>query len=572
MGICELRQARKGAAVAGEHVPRCSWRDCLHLKRVILAMSYRVLALKWRPRDLAAVVGQQATILALQHALDNNQIHHAYLFTGTRGVGKTTIARILAKCLNCEKGVSSQPCAVCGMCTSIDSGDCVDVIEVDAASRTKVEDTRDLLDNMPYAPVQGRFKVYIIDEVHMLSNHSFNALLKTLEEPPAHVKFILATTDPQKLPVTVLSRCLQFHLRHFTIEQISQQLANILGQEAISFETPALVTIAQCANGSMRDALSLLEQVIAFSERNITLDAAQKILGTSVRASAIQILEQVILANATKALTIVRELAANNADFNQVLKTLQTLIHQVSLVQVVPEGLEASTADVAILKQLAQQVTPLDLQLFYQATLLGVRDLPYAPDLMTGFEMIVLRMLAFQPALVNTQVTVTKTETKIIEKVAAAPVALPPKVIEQPIVKPIAIEQAVSLQSDNPSWAEIILQLNLPGLTKVIAENCSINKWQADAVELTLQETQKPLLNAKHIERIQEALEKRFARKINLKINIGAVSSETPAAQGQRMAQANQSAAEAAIRADKHIQQLEQAFAATIEEINVRGD
>jgi len=502
-------------------------------------MSYKVLALKYRPQTFAAVVGQQATLMALQHALDNNQVHHAYLFTGTRGVGKTTLARILAKSLNCERGVSSRPCDTCDMCTSIALGNNVDVIEIDAASRTKVEDTRDLLDNVPYAPVQARFKVYIIDEVHMLSNHSFNALLKTLEEPPEHVKFILATTDPQKLPVTILSRCLQFHLRSLTIEQIIQHLGAVLQQENINFEAAALVTIAECANGSMRDALSLLEQVIAFGERNVTAMAAQQILGTAIRAQILELLEKIIIADAKQAIKIVRDLAANNADFNQVLKLLQTLIHQLALVQIVPDGIVATVADSAQLVQLSTKVTALDLQLFYQAALLGVRDLPYAPDIVIGFEMIVLRMLAFQPVMVN--------EAK-------------------PISIPTPIPQAATTVRD---WAQIIPQLNLPGLTKVLAEHCTIVSWQDDVVSLILHEAQKPLLNPKHIERIQAALRIYLKNNVKLNLTVGQVTAETPAAQGQRLQQAAQITAETNIRSDQHIQQLEQTFAAKILNIEV---
>lgn len=561
MGICEPRQAWKGAAVAAEHVLRCGWRDCLHLA-LRAYMSYQVLALKWRPHTFDAVVGQQSTLLALQHALNNNQVHHAYLFTGTRGVGKTTIARILAKCLSCERGVSAQPCGTCNMCTSIDNGTCVDIIEVDAASRTKVEDTRDLLDNMPYAPVQGRFKIYIIDEVHMLSNHSFNALLKTLEEPPAHVKFILATTDPQKLPITVLSRCLQFHLRNFTVEQIAQQLNTILTAENIAFEAQALMTIAQCANGSMRDALSLLEQVIAFGERSVTLQSAEKILGTSVRTQILFLLEQIILGNAQQAIITVRELSANNIDFNQALKTLQTLIHQLALVQIVPDGLDATLVDIDKIKQLSQQVAPLDLQLFYQSALLGVRDLPYAPDIATGFEMIVLRMLAFQPAVIN--VVDTASVTAPIKKIIPAP---EPKLESKP--EPVIAIQPSSKPTSKMSWSDTIPQLNLPGLTRIIAENCVVDKWDADAISLILHEAQKPLLNTKHIERIQEALQKLLQNKVKVTVNIGAVTSETPAAQGQRLQQTALTAAEENIRADKHVQQLEQIFAAKIEDITI---
>lgn len=555
-------------------------------------MSYKVLALKWRPRNFAAVVGQQATLLALQHALRTQQLHHAYLFTGTRGVGKTTLARILAKSLNCEIGITDQPCGSCAQCLSIDAGDNIDVIEVDAASRTKVEDTRDLLDNIAYAPVQARFKVYIIDEVHMLSNHSFNALLKTLEEPPAHVKFILATTDPQKLPVTVLSRCLQFHLRHLTIEQISQHLEFILQQEQISFEIPALLAVAQAANGSMRDALSLLEQVIAFGERKVTLAATQQILGTDVRAQTLQLLQRIVAADASAAILLVREMAALNADFTQVLKIMQTLLHHLALVQIVPQGLAATQADSQQLQSLAAQVTPLDLQLFYQTAVNGMRDLPYAAELVIGFEMIVLRMLAFQPVIVNATGSVQKQQVAMPAAAVAAPVAkiaapvsMPssapvnkvlvseplPAVTAAPIVVPPSAPAAPVIKSnaETSNWGQLIPRLGLIGLTKVIAENCTIKIWQEDHIELTLNESQKALLNSKHIERIQEALQKTLNSNLKLSINIGATNDATPAAQQQIQNKAAQSAAEYAIHQDKHIQELTVTFGAKIAEITM---
>lgn len=545
-------------------------------------MSYKVLALKWRPRSFEEVVGQQATLRALQHALDNNQVHHAYLFTGTRGVGKTSIARILAKCLNCEQGVSSKPCGSCNICCSIDNGDCIDVIEVDAASRTRVEDTRDLLDNIPYAPVHARFKIYIIDEVHMLSNHSFNALLKTLEEPPEHVKFILATTDPQKLPVTVLSRCLQFHLRNFSVEQISQQLNNILTQERIDFEPAALTTIGQCANGSMRDALSLLEQVIAFGQRHVTLHAAQQILGTSVYTQTLDLLQQIILGDARQVITIVRDLAANNADFNRVLKTLQSLVHDLSLVQIVPDALEANTGDIERIKSLSKKVAPLDLQLFYQATLLGVRDLPYAPDIVTGFEMIVLRMLAFQPVLVSKEnnIELPTAAPVIVKPITAAPVSTMPiqPNIPQQNISHSSISQPEPTQNlqakstilhGESNWSSIVPKLELVGLSKVIAENCVVSSWEENSINLLLHEVQRPLLSAKHVERIQEALQKYLQKKLKVNITVGTVQGETPAAQGQRLQQVALSAAEESIRSDAHIQQIEQTFSAKIADIKL---
>lgn len=526
-------------------------------------MAYKVLALKYRPQTFASVVGQQATLTVLQHALDHQQIHHAYLFTGTRGVGKTTLARILAKCLNCEQGISAKPCGSCDMCVSIADGANVDVIEIDAASRTKVEDTRELLDNVPYAPVRARFKTYIIDEVHMLSNHSFNALLKTLEEPPPHVKFILATTDPQKLPITILSRCLQFHLRNLTVDQIVPHLQQVLQQEQIGYEDAALAIVAEAANGSMRDALSLLEQVIAFGGRNVTLQAAQQILGTGVRTQTIELLQAIAAADARRAIAIVRELAQVNADFNQVLKNLQTLIHNISLAQVVPEALPIAVDNAQIL-QLAAKITPMDLQLYYQTALLGVRDLPYAHDIVTGFEMIVLRMLAFQPVFVNELPlpASTSVNTKPISAEQVTPPSAPVVAQELPTTAPAPV-------TATNDWVQVIARLNISGLTKVIAEHCTVAQWQPEAITLTLQESQKPLLNAKHIERLQAALQEYLSNKVKLTINCGVTIGETPAAQGQRMQQAVASAAEQAIRSDIHIQQLEQTFAAKIADIHI---
>lgn len=548
-------------------------------------MSYKVLALKHRPQDFAAVVGQQAVLLALQYALDNDQVHHAYLFTGTRGVGKTTLARILAKCLNCERGVSSKPCNTCDMCVSITRGDNLDVIEIDAASRTKVEDTRDLLHNVPYSPVRARFKIYIIDEVHMLSNHSFNALLKTLEEPPEYVKFILATTDPQKLPITVLSRCLQFHLRHLTVDQITLHLIDILQQEQINFEPNALPIVAQCANGSIRDALSLLEQVIAFSERNVSVYAAQQVLGTSVHTQALNLLSLIISNDARKAIESVRELAATNADFNQVLRILQTLIYQVALVQIVPDVIGSTVADSEKIMCLAKLASAVDLQLYYQATLLGVRDLPFSPDIVIGFEMIVLRMLAFQPVAVNelavTQPMAIQTSTSFEPPLVADTL---PVMDNNRLLSKVAVASTASTTQftatvgvgEKPidtNWADIITKLNLTGLTKVIAENCIVSDWQEELITLNLQDSQKPLLNSKHIERIQTALQEYLHKNIKLNISVGvsnsALHQETPAVQMQRFQQATAAAAEQAIKMDTHVQQLEQVFSAKIADINV---
>lgn len=360
-------------------------------------MSYQVLARKWRPRFFDEMVGQEHVLKALINALNEQRLHHAYLFTGTRGVGKTTIARILAKCLNCEEGISARPCGVCSSCTEIAEGRFVDLIEVDAASRTKVEDTRELLDNVQYAPTRGRFKVYLIDEVHMLSTHSFNALLKTLEEPPAHVKFLLATTDPQKLPVTILSRCLQFSLKNMTPEKIVSYLAQILGAEKLAYEEPALWQLGRAAEGSMRDALSLTDQAIAYGEGHVGEEQVNAMLGTMDRGRVFKLAEVMAKANAGEVMAEVAEMAEHSPDYDEVLQALLHIWHRAALGQVVPDAIENSQGDRDAILTLARYMTPEDVQLYYQIGLSGRKDLALAADPRQGFEMVLLRMLAFRP-------------------------------------------------------------------------------------------------------------------------------------------------------------------------------
>ncbi|MFA5678474.1 MAG: DNA polymerase III subunit gamma/tau [Pseudomonas sp.] len=360
-------------------------------------MSYQVLARKWRPRLFREMVGQTHVLQALINALDHNRLHHAYLFTGTRGVGKTTIARILAKCLNCEAGVSSEPCGVCSACKEIDEGRFVDLIEVDAASRTKVEDTRELLDNVQYAPSRGRFKVYLIDEVHMLSSHSFNALLKTLEEPPAHVKFLLATTDPQKLPVTILSRCLQFSLKNMLPEKVVEHLRHVLAEEQVPFDDESLWLLGRAADGSMRDGLSLTDQAIAFGNGELRVAEVRSMLGTIDHGQVFGLLNGLASGDARGLLAAVAELAEQGADFAGVLAELISTLQRVAIAQVLPEAADNSLGDQQRVLELAGRISAEDVQLFYQLALHGRRDLPLAPDPRGGFEMTLLRMLAFRP-------------------------------------------------------------------------------------------------------------------------------------------------------------------------------
>jgi len=361
-------------------------------------MSYQVLARKWRPRSFRVMVGQTHVLKALINALDSQRLHHAYLFTGTRGVGKTTIARIIAKCLNCETGITSTPCGTCSVCREIDEGRFVDLIEIDAASRTKVEDTRELLDNVQYAPSRGRFKVYLIDEVHMLSSHSFNALLKTLEEPPPYVKFILATTDPQKLPATILSRCLQFSLKNMTPERVVEHLTHVLGVENVPFEDDALWLLGRAADGSMRDAMSLTDQAIAFGEGKVMAADVRAMLGTLDHGQVFDVLHSLIEGDAKALLEAVRHLAEQGPDWNGVLSEILNVLHRVAIAQALPEGVDNGHGDRDRVLALAQALPAEDVQFYYQMGLIGRRDLPLAPDPRGGFEMVLLRMLAFRPA------------------------------------------------------------------------------------------------------------------------------------------------------------------------------
>ncbi|TKV18087.1 DNA polymerase III subunit gamma/tau [Citrobacter sp. wls613] len=361
-------------------------------------MSYQVLARKWRPQTFADVVGQEHVLTALANGLSLGRIHHAYLFSGTRGVGKTSIARLLAKGLNCETGITATPCGVCDNCREIEQGRFVDLIEIDAASRTKVEDTRDLLDNVQYAPARGRFKVYLIDEVHMLSRHSFNALLKTLEEPPAHVKFLLATTDPQKLPVTILSRCLQFHLKALDVEQIRHQLEHILNEEHIAHEPRALQLLSRAADGSLRDALSLTDQAIASGDGQVSTQAVSTMLGTLDDDQALSLVEAVVSGNGERAMTLVNDAAARGIEWEALLVEMLALLHRIAMVQLTPSALGSDMAAIEQrMRELARTVPPTDIQLYYQTLLIGRKELPYAPDRRMGVEMTLLRALAFHP-------------------------------------------------------------------------------------------------------------------------------------------------------------------------------
>ncbi|ALR75758.1 DNA polymerase III subunit gamma/tau [[Enterobacter] lignolyticus] len=398
-------------------------------------MSYQVLARKWRPQTFADVVGQEHVLTALANGLASGRIHHAYLFSGTRGVGKTSIARLLAKGLNCETGITATPCGVCDNCREIEQGRFVDLIEIDAASRTKVEDTRDLLDNVQYAPARGRFKVYLIDEVHMLSRHSFNALLKTLEEPPSHVKFLLATTDPQKLPVTILSRCLQFHLKALDVDQIRAQLEHILGEEKINFESRALQLLARAAEGSLRDALSLTDQAIASGDGQLTAQTVSTMLGTLDDAQALSLIEALVAADGERVMTLIHDAASRGAEWEALLVEMQSLLHRIAMVQLSPSALGSDMAAVEHrMRELARTVPPADVQLYYQTLLIGRKELPYAPDRRMGVEMTLLRALAFHPRKPLPEPEVrTPSFAPAAPGPATPPAAVPPQATVAPV-------------------------------------------------------------------------------------------------------------------------------------------
>ncbi|HWH85286.1 MAG TPA: DNA polymerase III subunit gamma/tau [Pseudomonas sp.] len=458
-------------------------------------MSYQVLARKWRPRSFREMVGQTHVLKALINALDSQRLHHAYLFTGTRGVGKTTIARIIAKCLNCETGITSSPCGECSVCREIDEGRFVDLIEIDAASRTKVEDTRELLDNVQYAPSRGRFKVYLIDEVHMLSSHSFNALLKTLEEPPPYVKFILATTDPQKLPATILSRCLQFSLKNMTPERVVEHLTHVLTAENVPFEDDALWLLGRAADGSMRDAMSLTDQAIAFGEGKVLATDVRAMLGTLDHGQVYDVLHALIEGDAKALLEAVRHLAEQGPDWNGVLSEILNVLHRVAIAQALPEGVDNGHGDRDRVLALAQALPAEDVQFYYQMGLIGRRDLPLAPDPRGGFEMVLLRMLAFRPADTADAprqplkpVGISQATVDSANAVAAAPKPAPvvaaivaptptlapePAPVAAPVAEPTAVASVVEPQPEpepEPEPVAVAAVVDLPWNDPVEAE------------------------------------------------------------------------------------------------------
>ena len=540
-------------------------------------MSYQVLARKWRPRNFAEMVGQEHVVRALSNALDNDRLHHAYLFTGTRGVGKTTLARILSKSLNCETGVSASPCGECSACREIDEGRFVDLLEVDAASKTGVDDTRELLENVPYAPVRGRYKVYLIDEVHMFSGHSFNALLKTLEEPPPHVKFLLATTDPQKVPVTVLSRCLQFNLKRLPVEQIEQQFQRILQAERLEYEPAALTVLARAADGSMRDGLSLLDQAIAFGAGQVKADEVRAMLGV---VATERLPEMIAAAQRGDAAVVMQEIVAmaeHAPDFGSLLRELVTLLHRLALIQQVPEAAQTGWGDVERLHRLAQQIPPEEVQLFYQIALLGQRDLPLAPDERSGFEMVLLRMLAFRPDAPEDAPQAAGSERAEAGGVAARPPAaqpreaLPPR---NPKAGPTADEgpAPAPVGADDPAdWHGFVVRLGLKGMAAQLAENCVFGAWDGSRLSLRLDPACSGLLGSLAERRLQDAVSDKLGRPVRLELTVDAAATETPAQRGAREKQARQVAIEDDVARDPLVLAMQENFGAEIVPDSIRG-
>lgn len=558
-------------------------------------MSYLVLARKWRPKTFAEVIGQQHVLRALVNGLDQDRLHHAFLFAGTRGVGKTTLARILAKSLNCEQGVSSTPCGECPSCQEVDAGRFVDLIEVDAASRTKVDDTRELLDNVQYAPSRGRYKVYLIDEVHMLSTSSFNALLKTLEEPPPHVKFLFATTDPQKLPVTILSRCLQFNLRRLDSAQISGHLANILQRENIEFETDALAEIARAADGSMRDALSLLDQAISFGAGSVSSENVHEMLGSISQQQVHNLVAALFNQDGQAVLQQSEELSAQGRDFKKTLDELLLTLQHIATLQLVP-NLEESDSAIAHSNHeqfslLSQQIPAEAIQLLYQIALHGKRDLPYAADPKSGFDMTLLRMLSFQPMQVDTSNTGIAPSTKP----PSAPTNNKPQVTQQqqaysepeptpkqqqqvaekapatiepikPAPEPDPVSSNNTAQINSTNWLGVTASLKLTAFSRQLADNASFVSLEDKTISLAIAPEFAHLASDKAITRLQSALSTELQYDVKLRVlhNEAQQSSPTIATERDQQSKLSQQNANDSIHNDPTVAALKSAFNAEV--------
>lgn len=534
-------------------------------------MSYLVLARKWRPKTFADTVGQEHVLKALVNALESGRLHHAYLFAGTRGVGKTTIARILAKALNCETGVTAEPCGVCSACVEIDEGRFVDLIEVDAASKTKVDDTRELLDNVQYAPARGRYKVYLIDEVHMLSKSSFNALLKTLEEPPPHVKFLLATTDPQKLPVTVLSRCLQFNLSRLTPRLIADRLNYICGEESIEADAAAISMIARAADGSLRDALSLLDQAIAYCGGKVEDAPVAKMLGTIDRNHVTRLLKLLAASDGPGIIEAIREIDEQFPDYGRLLEDLARALQRIAITQVIGSTEGDEELDEGEIAELADGMPPGDVQLFYQTALMGRRDLHLSPDPRSGAEMTLLRMLAFKPAAsvdtaggggarkpaaTNPRPVSQKVQAKETKQHAA------PDADEHP-----TIETKGSSRWSEPDWAALIPSLGLKGAVRMLAINCAYLHREGNTVHFRADKNAESVLTRERQAALEEAISTHFGEPLRVSIEITetpAEGTETPVETEARVADERYEAARESIEADPNVKTLKNMFGAEL--------
>jgi DNA polymerase III subunit gamma/tau len=554
-------------------------------------MSHQVLARKWRPKSFETLVGQPHVVRALTNALEQQRIHHAYLFTGTRGVGKTTLARIIAKSLNCETGITAKPCGVCNACTEIDKGRFVDLLEVDAASNTQVDAMRELLENAQYAPTAGRFKVYIIDEVHMLSKSAFNAMLKTLEEPPAHVKFILATTDPQKVPVTVLSRCLQFNLRQIASPIIIAHLQEVLTQENIPFEMTGIQLIARAAEGSMRDALSLTDQAIAYGNQAVNESDVRSMLGAIDQRYLFDIIHALINEDGASLIDKAQEMETRSISFEAALNDLAKLLHHIAIAQMVPETISPDLPERDSLLQLAQTLSAEQLQLYYQIALLGGRDIGLAPDEYAGFTMSLLRMLAFSPtdaisaqkknSLNLSPISIPATHDVHSKSNSAETIQDTKQQIDgmQTTAQSIAVEAAIDsteTQSEQAetstynestlfdgNWRKLIeLHLKL-GIARALAQHCEMLSYDEDSISLRVAEKQKHLVSATYQEKLSSAINAHFGRKIKLHIQIDS-EANTPAKEQAEEKAVIQSTTQEAIMNDAFVQALIYDFDAKI--------
>jgi len=563
-------------------------------------MSYQVLARKWRPKRFAELVGQEHVVRALSNALDSDRMHHAFLFTGTRGVGKTTIARIFAKSLNCERGQSSTPCGECGACRDIDAGRFIDLLEIDAASNTGIDDVREVIENAQYTPARGRFKVYLIDEVHMLSKPAFNALLKTLEEPPPHVKFLLATTDPQKLPVTVLSRCLKFNLKRLLPEQISGQMKHILEAENIRFEAGALAELARAADGSLRDGLSLLDQAIAYGAGSVRAADVRAMLGTIERGRLFALLESIDAGDGVALLTEIERLAEFSPDFAAVLEEIAGVLHRVQLKQLVHGYMSTEEGDDAGIAALAASLTPEAAQLYYQIAIAGRRDLPLAPTPRAGFEMTMLRMLAFRPvaageakthkqAATAQQAPAPGGSTRVARESSPPPVpssatrpasapALSPEpsaLTSEPVVNAAGVTAGISTMPvavDLDNWPALIEAAGLKGPAGQLAQHSSLVAIDGGVVRLALKPAHEHFSSPPLVAMMEQKLSAVIGRSVKVKFEKAATLQEAPAEAAQRERSARQLAAEESLASDPGVQSLLREFGGRLLGDSVRAE